>query len=139
MFSAWVVHAHSSSKRFDWMTAAFTLTVPMVRVLFEEIAKPSRLAALDLMPVLERSAEVLNRVDQTTFFKSFDSGEAVQHFYEPFLQAYDPALRKNLGVWYTPKEIVEYMIERVDCVLRTELGRPNGLADKERMRCLPTT
>jgi hypothetical protein len=131
MFSAWVVHAHNSSKRFDWMTAAFTLTVPMVKVLFEEIAKPSRLAALDLMPVLERTAEALNRVDQTTFFKSFDSGEAVQHFYEPFLQAYDPVLRKNLGVWYTPKEIVEYMVERVDRILRTELGRPNGLADKD--------
>jgi hypothetical protein len=131
MFSAWVVHAHSSTKRFDWMTAAFTLTVPMVKVLFEEIAKPSRLAALDLMPVLERTAEALNRVDQKAFFKSFDYGDAVQHFYEPFLQAYDPALRKNLGVWYTPKEIVEYMVERVDRVLRTELGRPNGLADKD--------
>jgi Type ISP C-terminal specificity domain/N-6 DNA Methylase len=131
MFSAWVVHARSSTKRFDWMTAAFTLTVPMVKVLFEEIAKPSRLAALDLMPVLERTAEALNRVDQKAFFKSFDYGDAVQHFYEPFLQAYDPALRKDLGVWYTPKEIVEYMVERVDRVLRTELGRPNGLADKD--------
>ena len=131
MFSAWVVHAHGSTKRFDWMTAAFTLTVPMVKVLFEEIAKPSRLAALDLMPVLERTAEALNRVDQKAFFKTFDTGDAVQHFYEPFLQAYDPALRKNLGVWYTPKEIVEYMVERVDRILRTELGRPNGLADKD--------
>jgi hypothetical protein len=131
MFSAWVVHARNSTSRFDWMTAAFTLTVPMVKVLFEEIAKPSRLAALDLMPVLQRTAEALNRIDQTAFFNSFDSGEAVQHFYEPFLQAYDPQLRKDLGVWYTPKEIVEYMVERVDQVLRTELGRPNGLADKD--------
>ncbi len=131
MFSAWVVHARSNTGRFDWKTAAFSLTVPMVKVLFEEIAKPTRLAALDLMPVLERTAQALNRVNQTAFFKSFDSGEAVQHFYEPFLQAYDPQLRKDLGVWYTPKEIVEYMVERVDHVLRTELGRPNGLADKD--------
>jgi hypothetical protein len=131
MFSAWVVHARSNSARFNWMTAAFTLTVPMVKVLFEEIAKPSRLEALDLMLVMERTADALNRVDKTAFFKSFDSGEAVQHFYEPFLQAYDPQLRKNLGVWYTPKEIVEYMVERVDHALRNELDRPDGLADKD--------
>jgi predicted helicase len=131
MFSAWVVHARKNPSPFNWMTAAFTLTVPMVKVLFEEIAKPSRLEALDLMPVMERAAGALNRVNQTAFFKSFDSGEAVQHFYEPFLQAYDPQLRKNLGVWYTPREIVEYMVERVDHVLRTELDRPKGLADKD--------
>lgn len=131
MFSAWVVHARSSTSRFDWKSAAFTLTVPMVKVLFEEIAKPSRMAALDLMPVMERAADALNRVDKTAFFKSFDYGDAVQHFYEPFLQAYDPELRKSLGVWYTPREIVQYMVERVDQTLRTELGRPNGLADKD--------
>ncbi|MCL5124791.1 MAG: N-6 DNA methylase [Deltaproteobacteria bacterium] len=33
-----------------------------------------------------------------------------------------------MGVWYTPREIVEYMVERVDRVLREELGEPEGLA-----------
>jgi hypothetical protein len=82
MFSAWVIHARKNDIPFDWKTAAFTLTVPMIRVLFEEIAKPTRLAALDLMPVLESTARALNRVDRVAFFKSFDSGEAVQHFYD---------------------------------------------------------
>jgi hypothetical protein len=54
----------------------------------------------------------------------------VQYFYEPFLEAFDPELRKQLGVWYTPPEIVKYMVERVDTVLRQELGAPLGLADK---------
>lgn len=34
-----------------------------------------------------------------------------------------------MGVWYTPNEIVRYMVERVDRVLRTELGYADGLAD----------
>ena len=131
IFSAWVVHAKQSEARFDWKSAAYTLTVPMVKALFEQIATPSKLGSLGLMPILDRTADALNRVVKVEFFKSFDTGAAVQHFYEPFLQAYDPILRKKLGVWYTPPEIVEYMVERVDHVLRTELGKPNGLADKD--------
>jgi hypothetical protein len=44
----------------------------------------------------------------------------VQYFYEPFLAAYDPVLRKRLGVWFTPPEIVRYMVARIDRVLREE-------------------
>jgi len=40
----------------------------------------------------------------------------------PSFQAFDPDLRKQLGVWYTPPEIVQYMVARVDTVLREELG-----------------
>ena len=34
-----------------------------------------------------------------------------------------------MGVWYTPPEIVEYMVARVDTVLREELHLADGLAD----------
>jgi hypothetical protein len=131
VFSAWVVHSKQSTIRFDWKSAGYTLTVPMVKALFEQIATPSKLGALGLMPVLDRTADALNRVVKSEFFKTFDTGAAVQHFYEPFLQAYDPVLRKRMGVWYTPPEIVTYMVERVDRVLRSELNKPNGLADKD--------
>ena len=131
LFSAWVIWAKGGSRgSFDWKSASYTITVPMIRSLFEEIAKPSRLAPLDLMSALDRTGEVLNRVDRASFFRTFDSDEAVQHFYEPFLQAFDPELRKEMGVWYTPREIVRYMVERVDSVLRTELDIADGLADK---------
>jgi hypothetical protein len=30
------------------------------------------------------------------------------------LHAFDAELRKELGVWYTPEEIVRYQVERVD-------------------------
>ncbi|HET9150803.1 MAG TPA: type ISP restriction/modification enzyme, partial [Gemmatimonadales bacterium] len=62
-------------------------------------------------------------------FGTFRLGEAVQYFYEPFLEAFDPELRKELGVWYTPKEIVQYQVARVDTVLREEMGIAAGLAD----------
>ena len=63
------------------------------------------------------------------FFEGFEEQHAVQYFYEPFLEAYDPELRKELGVWYTPLEIVKYQVARVDRVLREELDLADGLAD----------
>jgi len=131
IFSAWVVWARDGGgAKFDWRSAGYILTVPMIRSLFEEIAKPTKLAPLGVMHILDRTGEALNRVDRVAFFKTFDTGEAVQHFYEPFLKAFDPELRKQMGVWYTPKEIVRYMVNRVDTVLRNELGLADGLADK---------
>jgi len=114
---------------FDWRVAPYLLRVPMLRALFVQVADPARLGALDLIEVLDWTAATLNRVDRTEFFKSFDEGHAVQYFYEPFLHAFDPELRKELGVWYTPEEIVRYQVERVDAVLRSELGLGDGLAD----------
>src|SRR3989454_7034052 len=90
---------------------------------------PSKLGPLGLVEVLDRTGAALNRVEPEAFFARFAESQAVQYFYEPFLQAFDPELRKELGVWYTPPEIVEYMVARVDTVLREELDIADGLAD----------
>ena len=71
------------------------------------------------------------------FFGTFEDGHAVQYFYEPFLEAFDPELRKDLGVWYTPPEIVKYMVARVDRVLREELDAARRAGRPERQRAGP--
>ena len=132
LFSAWVLWHKQGARRgyFDWQTAAWSLHVPMVKALFEKVATPTNLGRLDLVEVLDWTGEALNRVDRVSFFSKFDEGQAVQYFYEPFLEAFDPQLRKDMGVWYTPPEIVKYMVARVDTVLREELGIVDGLADE---------
>ncbi len=115
--------------RFDWQKAVWYLRVPMIRALFEQIATPARLGPLGVKEVLDWTGAALNRVQCDAFFAAFDEGHAVQYFYEPFLEAFDPELRKDLGVWYTPTEIVDYQVERVDTVLREELHIADGLAD----------
>ena len=82
---------------------------------------PGRLQSLDLVEVLDWTAAALDRVDRDAFSARFNEGEAVPYFYEPFLEAFDPALRKQLGVWYTPAEVVRYMVARVGPRLE---GRP---------------
>jgi hypothetical protein len=133
VFSAWVLWHRTNPRpdeRFDWEKAGRYLHVPILRKLFRELADPTQLTEWDnLTEVVQWSADALNRVDRATFFAKFTDAEAVQYFYEPFLEAFDPELRKQLGVWYTPPEIVKYMVARVDQVLKSDFGRPDGLAD----------
>jgi predicted helicase len=99
----------------------------VLRQLFNTVAEPGGLNATTLTEILDLAGDTLNRV-QPGFFATFREEDAVKYFYEPFLEAFDPKLRKELGVWYTPREIVHYMVERVDNLLRTELNQPLGLA-----------
>ena len=73
-------------------------------------------------------------MDRDTFFAHFREGEAVPYFYEPFLTEFDPELRKQLGVWYTPTEVVRYMVARVDKALKDDLGVPGWPCRRECLR-----
>ena len=142
IFSAWVLWSrheqkkngplfedhYSPQRRFRWREEVWHLRAPVLRALFMQLADPGRLKPLGLVEVLDWTSAALDRVDRTTFFSRFDEGEAVPYFYEPFLEAFDPALRKQLGVWYTPTEVVRYMVARVDKALKDDLGIAAGLA-----------
>ncbi|MEY2524042.1 MAG: hypothetical protein QOJ66_2607, partial [Ilumatobacteraceae bacterium] len=52
------------------------------------------------------------------------------YFYEQFLAAYDPKLREAYGVYYTPQPVIQAQITLLDEVLRTYLGRGEGLASE---------
>jgi predicted helicase len=85
------------------------------------MADAGNLERLDLSEVLAWAASAVGRVNREAFFSRFEEEHAVQYFYEPFREAFAPDLRKQLGVWYTPPEIVEHVVARVDTVLREEL------------------
>ena len=147
VFSAWVLWARAGAgssaaggeprpaggagydtARFSWREAVWHLRAPVLRALFQQLSDPGRLQPLGLVEVLDWTAAALDRVDREAFFSRFNEGEAVPYFYEPFLEAFDPELRKQLGVWYTPAEVVRYMVARVDRALKDDLDIPDGLA-----------
>ena len=131
VFSAWVLWARQTpppAGRFNWHEAVWHLRAPVLRALFQQLSDPGRLRPLGLVEVLDWTTAALDRVDHEAFFARFNEGEAVPYFYEPFLQAFDPDLRKQLGVWYTPAEVVDYMVARVDGALKDDLGIADGLA-----------
>ena len=131
VFAAWVLWARQTpppTGRFDWRIAVWHLRAPVLRALFQQLSDPGRLQPLGLVEVLDWTSAALDRVDRVAFFDRFSEGQAVPYFYEPFLEAFDPDLRKQLGVWYTPTEVVWYMVARVDKALKDDLGIADGLA-----------
>jgi len=131
LFSAWVLwhEKHPAAESaFDLWRDTRRMNIPVISELFNQFSDGAVLP-LSVEQILDWTVDALNRVERTAFFASFNTGATVQYFYEPFLEAFDPDLRRQLGVWYTPPEVVEYMVARVDAALKTELGIADGLAD----------
>ena len=141
LFAGWTLwHRANDGTAFEWDRIDRYLKIPFLGKLFYEFRHPDRLAELGLAPHLDRAVATLGRVDRSVFFNRFsystlDAGAtapatAITYFYEPFLEAFDPDLRKELGVWYTPPEVVQYQVRKIDRLLRDHLNCPHGFADK---------
>jgi predicted helicase len=59
--------------------------------------------------------------------------DPVVHFYETFLQAYDPKLRELRGVYYTPEPVVNYIVQSIDRLLKDKFSIKAGLADRQKI------
>ena len=124
LFAAWL----ETDKHFDWRSASYLIKTPVVGALFHAIMSPD-FSRSGFERLLDGATAALNRVsNKDKVLGGMDTNLAIQHFYEPFLAQFDPVLRREMGVWYTPPEIVRYMVERTDRVLRNELGIDGGLA-----------
>jgi predicted helicase len=140
LFSAWVEAAkQGKGQRLELYEASSYLRVPLVVSLFEQITTPSQIKDLGLKVPITWALDALRRVEPEPFLKAFEEGQAVQYFYEPFLEKFDSKLRKDLGVWYTPREIVRYQVEKTHELLQTELGIEKGLLDERVVMLDPAT
>ena len=59
-----------------------------------------------------------------------DGRDPILYFYEDFLETFDPAARERYGVYYTPIEVVRYMVGALDRALRDNLNT-QGLQDPD--------
>jgi len=74
-----------------------------------------------------RATDVESILDQ--FGNTADGGDPVIHFYENFLAQYDNRIRLEAGAFYTPKTVVDKMVDLVDEILKDKFNLPLGLAD----------
>ena len=51
------------------------------------------------------------------------------YFYENFLQQYNRQERRNLGAWYTPQPIVDFMVRNTNNLIKQQFDVENGLLD----------
>lgn len=106
-------------------------TNPFLRQIFQSIA------GYDLDDRIAWIVDDLAATFQVTDLRQIMAGyegdkrrnDPMIHFYEDFLSAYDPHLRKAKGVWYTPQPVVRFMTRAVDEILRRDFGLQLGLAD----------
>lgn len=55
------------------------------------------------------------------------------HFYEDFLEAYNPKIREDYGVWYTPAEVVKFIVDSVDSILKYDFNINGGIANNDKL------
>ena len=104
----------------DALAAQHSLLSRALQVLTDPDALADMTAALDLL------LRVIAVVPPATLSRGPDPW---LYFYETFLAAYDPALRKNAGAYYTPVEVVRAQVRLVDDLLVHRLDKPLGFAD----------
>ena len=126
-FALLLGRSESESDRFTLESAGAALTAQhnllsrALQVLTDPSARANIAASLDLL------LRVIAEVPPATLTASNE--DPWLYFYEDFLAAYDPKLRKDAGVYYTPVEVVRTQVRLVDDLLVNRLGKSLGFAD----------
>ena len=114
---------------------------PFLVQLFYHVASPT--LEKNITYILDDIAMLLRNVPTEMLRTAFAAGnhleDPVIHFYETFLAEYDPQRRVDRGVYYTPPQVISYIVRSVDSLLKTELNRPDGLADDNTLILDPAT
>ena len=132
-----------NATNFSRHTAAEALprSNPFLIQLFYHVASPT--LETNITYILDDIATLLRNVPtemlRTAFAAKTHLEDPVIHFYETFLAEYDPQRRVDRGVYYTPPQVISYIVRSVDSLLKTDLNRPDGLADDNTLILDPAT
>ncbi|MEN6300763.1 MAG: type ISP restriction/modification enzyme [Anaerolineaceae bacterium] len=89
--------------------------------------------SLQMEVIVDDIAAILNAADigkiLDKYYKEGKGEDPIVHFYETFLNQYDPATRESRGVYYTPEPVVKYIVNSVHHLLKTRFDLTDGLAD----------
>lgn len=113
---------------------------PFLREFFDHIAGAgfdSRLAKIvDELCEIFQASDVQEIVHKHLRIQddAFDEKDPIIHFYEDFLQAYDPSERKDRGAYYTPIPVVKFIVRSIDTILKDEFDIAGGLASNETVK-----
>ena len=132
-----------NATNFSRETAASALphSNPFLRQLFHQVDSPN--LNQNITYILDEIAKLLRNVSteilRTAFTTKTHLEDPVIHFYETFLAEYDLQRRMDRGVYYTPPQVISYIVRSVDSLLKTELNISDGLADDNTLILDPAT
>lgn len=86
----------------------------------------------ELVWMVDDLADLFRAADVEKIMRGYGrtGADPMVHFYEDFLAEYDAGLRKDRGVWYTPIQVVKFIVGAADWALRTRFNLVDGLADR---------
>ena len=132
-----------NATNFSRETAASALphSNPFLRQLFHQVDSPN--LNQNIIYILDDIANLLRNVSTETLRTAFTTNthfeDPVIHFYETFLAEYAPQRRVDRGVYYTPPQVISYIVRSVAALLKAALNRPDGLADDNALILDPAT
>lgn len=107
---------------------------PFLRALFQKLGEEN----LDtrIVWIVDALADIFRVADVPKILKDFGKNKLTDdpfiHFYETFLEKYDPKIREENGVWYTPQPAVQFIVKAIDQALKTHLSIKEGLRDSSK-------
>lgn len=108
-------------------------TIGILRDVFQFISLGNLPVQMEV--IIDDIAEVLNVADVKNilshYYKAGKGEDPIVHFYETFLNIYDPKTREKRGVYYTPEPVVRYIVRSVHELLKSHFDLHDGLASKE--------
>lgn len=109
-------------------------SIGVIRRIFLNISGDS--LPSDLSWVVDDIVDALNSSDMQSVLSEIDprkknDRDPFSFFYENFLARYDPAKRKMMGVYYTPRPVVNFIVNSVNLVLKQGFSRLKGLAEDD--------
>ncbi len=125
------IHALKENATFELKTASEH--IPSIHYLLKFFLKTAITDNLgefssidsDLQLLLDSIVSMLNNTSKDIM--SFDT----THFYEEFLVNYNRQMRKDKGVWYTPEDVVDYMIKSADVLFSDRLKINDGICSTD--------
>lgn len=88
----------------------------------------------ELAWIVDDIAQVLALADVNQildrYYREGKGADPIVHFYETFLEEYDPAERERRGVYYTPEPVVGYIVRSLHEIVQGEFSLKEGLASK---------
>ncbi len=97
--------------------------------------------------IIDETLSIINNIQwfdlkqNLSFNKKVKDNENIEtdpyiYFYETFLATYDYNLRKSKGVYYTPPQVVNFIVRAIDEILINTFKLSNGFADRNKVTVL---
>jgi predicted helicase len=108
-------------------------TIGILKDVFQFISLGSLSQQMEV--IIDDIAAVLNAADISKilqdYYKKGKGQDPIIHFYETFLNKYDPKTREQRGVYYTPEPVVNYIVHSVNEILKTDFDKEDGFANTD--------